>query len=208
MHVLIASQNSLIRHGIKDILSGFTDWNLEIAFIKNTEELVHATKQKQVDILLLDHTTIPFKNELKKSIQTNNESYCIVLAAENDVKEIVNLFELGVDAMLTHDCDQDELYTCIRSAPKKEKFYCQKMITLALSKTTKVQDTCIALQLTEREIEIIRWIAAGKTNKEIGETLCISPHTVHSHRKSLMKKLGANSASDVTRFAVQEGLVN
>jgi len=62
-------------------------------------------------------------------------------------------------------------------------------------------------RLTPREREVLALVAAGNTNKAIAAQLGISPRTVESHRESLMKKLSLRSVADLTRFAVQAGLV-
>jgi RNA polymerase sigma factor (sigma-70 family) len=62
-------------------------------------------------------------------------------------------------------------------------------------------------RLTRREREVLALVAAGKTNRAIAAHLGISPRTVESHRESLMKKLSLRSVADLTRFAVQAGLI-
>jgi DNA-binding CsgD family transcriptional regulator len=62
-------------------------------------------------------------------------------------------------------------------------------------------------RLTTRELEILQHVAIGKTSKEIGEWLCISPHTVDTHRRTLLKKLGCRSVVELTQVAFQSGLI-
>lgn len=62
-------------------------------------------------------------------------------------------------------------------------------------------------QLTEREVEIVKLIAEGLSNKEIGEKLFISHRTVDTHRTNLMQKLGVHNIAGLVRLAIQEGLV-
>jgi DNA-binding CsgD family transcriptional regulator len=62
-------------------------------------------------------------------------------------------------------------------------------------------------RLTTRELEILQHVAIGKTSKEIGEWLCISPHTVDTHRRTLLKKLGCRSVVELTQAAFQNGLL-
>ena len=62
--------------------------------------------------------------------------------------------------------------------------------------------------MTDREIDVIRLVALGKTNKEIAEELCISIHTVISHRKNITEKLGIKSISGLTVYAMLNNLIN
>ena len=66
---------------------------------------------------------------------------------------------------------------------------------------------CNATILTERESEITALVAKGLTNKEIANQLCLSHHTVHSHRKNIIKKLGVSSVSELTLYALNVGLI-
>jgi len=76
-----------------------------------------------------------------------------------------------------------------------------------LLEKTLVQDNPAARPLTGREAEILRLIVSGKTNKEIARLLCRARRTVEYHRCRLMRKLGAHTASDLTRRAIAAGLV-
>jgi DNA-binding NarL/FixJ family response regulator len=68
-------------------------------------------------------------------------------------------------------------------------------------------ENCEPTSLTERENEITALIASGFTNKEIGEKLHLSHHTVHTHRKNILKKLGIKSVSELTVYAMSVGLI-
>jgi DNA-binding NarL/FixJ family response regulator len=69
------------------------------------------------------------------------------------------------------------------------------------------EENCEPTVLTERESEITALIASGLTNKEIAEELHLSHHTVHTHRKNIIKKLGVKSVSELTVYAMNVGLI-
>ena len=101
---------------------------------------------------------------------------------------------------------------CTRSLPwlKERSSFCNKVLDIVLNKHLYEgeEENCEPTVLTKRETEITALLASGKTNKEVATELCLSPHTVHTHRKNVMKKLNLRSASDITRYAMNTGLLN
>lgn len=77
----------------------------------------------------------------------------------------------------------------------------------SLTNANKSNATYESKQLSQREIDVLREIARGKTNKEIGEELCISVNTVITHRKNLSGKLGIKSASGLSVYALMNGII-
>ena len=71
-----------------------------------------------------------------------------------------------------------------------------------------LQSTCQGLNISERESEIIQLIAKGHTNKQIADQLFLSSHTITTHRKNIMAKLGVNNTAGIVMFAVKEKLVH
>jgi len=69
------------------------------------------------------------------------------------------------------------------------------------------EETCAPTSLTVRELEIVRLTAQGQKAKEVAAQLFLSTHTVYTHRKNIMKKLGVNSASEMIVYAINNGLV-
>lgn len=96
---------------------------------------------------------------------------------------------------------------------KGEKFFCNKIIDAILQKHLyqngePLEEDCAPTSLSPREIEITCLIAEkGFTNKEIAKQLFLSIHTVHTHRKNIMKKLGIRSASELVRYAISTGII-
>jgi DNA-binding CsgD family transcriptional regulator len=68
--------------------------------------------------------------------------------------------------------------------------------------------SCEPVVISERELEVIKYIAEGYTNNEIAEKLFLSPHTVNTHRKNIMQKLGVNNTAAIVMYAVKSQLVS
>lgn len=92
--------------------------------------------------------------------------------------------------------------------PKTKNFFCNKILDIILAKhLSKEDDDCAPTELTVRELEIVGLIAEGHSTKDIAEELCLSTHTVYTHRKNVMRKLNVNSASELILYAINTGLV-
>ena len=110
---------------------------------------------------------------------------------------------------MTFECDEEEIIHAIFAIYKGEKFYCNKVLDIVFNKHLfkKEDDNCEPTNLTVRETEITILITKGNTNKEVAELIHLSPHTIHTHRKNIMKKLGLKSVSELTIYAISTGLI-
>lgn len=208
MKVVIASNNTLIRSGIQHIVSSLSTEITELLCDSSTV-FINSLEETQPSILFYDkNNTSIFTHALLKETRSRFQDLKIIVLSDLDAAfEISEIIDLGVQAYLTYDCNEEEIEKALAHLNKNETFFCNRVLAKVIDFKTQDEEICIAVPLTQRESEIAKYIAEGNTNKQIAEILCISPHTVHSHRKSLMKKLGVSSASDVTRYAYKKGLI-
>jgi len=91
-----------------------------------------------------------------------------------------------------------------------EKFMCGKIVSdiLETASSNVAQYSCEGLNVSDREMEIIKLIAEGLSNKEVADKLFLSTHTVTTHRKTFLNKLVVNNTSDLVLFALRENLVS
>jgi DNA-binding NarL/FixJ family response regulator len=209
MKIVIASNNTLIKSGIQHIVSGLS-MDVSELLCDSFAIFMNSLTEKRPTILFFDKSnTSIFTHTLLREIRTRYADLKIIVISDlNVVSEISESIDIGVHAYLTYDCSQEEIEKALTHLRNDETFFCKTVLSKILEfNNSDGIDECVAIQLTQRESEIAKYIAEGNTNKQIAEILCISPHTVHSHRKSLMKKLGVSSASDVTRYIFKQGLI-
>lgn len=114
----------------------------------------------------------------------------LVLSNRQNREEIQELIDLGIKNYVFKECSREELVHAIYSAAKGEQFFCKNTFeTLFGNKLLPEKDDTVP-QLSSRETELIHLIAEGLTNKEIAEKLFLSVHTIKTHRKNIIKKLG------------------
>ena len=141
---------------------------------------------------------------------TKNHPKLSILIISNDtsIARITKVMELGIHGFITRNSDIDEILLAIRKIKTGEKYFCSKIIEIMVTKNSYPKFTFNSNRiLTQREQEIVKNIALGKTNKQIGSFLGISHHTVHTHRKNIMKKLAVKSSTELALFAVDYGLI-
>ncbi|MGZ4158606.1 MAG: response regulator transcription factor, partial [Bacteroidia bacterium] len=116
----------------------------------------------------------------------------------------------GVTSHLLKDCDEDEIVEAIYKTAKGEQFMCGKIVTniLEVKPEAAFESSCEGLNISDREMEIIKLIAEGFSNKEVADKLFLSTHTITTHRKNIMNKLGVNNTAGLVLFAVRENLVS
>lgn len=211
LNILHANANVLMANGLNSILlKGGGIEKIEIA--KNEEELFHLLGEKAYDLIVIDplakeHFNIETTLKLKE--QFPSQKTLIISDIEAPTK-VLKILEKGVQGYLTRQCDEAEITHAIFAIAKGEKFYCNKVIDIILNKqfSPEEEENCEPTVLTERENEITALIASGLTNKEIGEKLHLSHHTIHTHRRNILKKLGVKSASELTVYAMNVGLIS
>lgn len=210
MNILLGDEQVITRAGLKTILSSyFKEYYIFCAY--NSEDFEKQFKCQNFDVAIIGlHPLSSFRKELVYKLQENSSGVKImIISSDSSIKEINSLMENQISGFLTRECDEDEIVNAIKSITKGERFYCQKVINSILdSKYETAEKDCTLTILSQRELEVAKLIAEGNTNKQVAEKLFISSHTVHTHRKNLMKKLKVNSTSGIVKYAINSGLLS
>lgn len=208
--ILHANANVLMANGLKLVLSkgGGID---RMIHAKNEAELFDHIDQMNFDLIIIDplssgNFTIDTTFKLKEKLKTQK---VLIISDIRSTVDVLRILERGVQGYLTRQCDEAEITHAIFAIAKGENFYCNKVLDIILNKSYVGESelNCEPTALTERENEITALIASGLTNKEIGEKLHLSHHTIHTHRKNIVKKLGVKSISELTVYAMNVGLI-
>jgi DNA-binding NarL/FixJ family response regulator len=210
--VVIAEDHTILREGLRALLSSHADLKV-VGEAEDGREAIRKVDTLRPDLLLLD-LSMPRMNgiEAMREIKRRFPATRIVaLTVHKNEEYIFAAFEAGADGYVVKDATHEELVLAIHHViagkPYLSPGISDKVIEGYLqgkkgSKSQSAWDT-----LTQREREILKLIAEGYKNKEIGEYLYISPKTVERHRANLMKKLDLHNVSSLTAFAIEKGLV-
>ncbi len=162
------------------------------------------------DLVIIDYDQKDFFSltDIEKITKNYPKVNILIISNDTSIARISKAIELGVHGFITRNSNIDEMLLAIRKINKGEKYFCSKIIEIIVTKNSYPKFTFNSNRiLTKREQEIVKNIALGKTNKQIGSFLGISHHTVHTHRKNIMKKLAVKSSTELALFAVDCGLI-
>jgi DNA-binding NarL/FixJ family response regulator len=127
---------------------------------------------------------------------------------------LMSALRAGVHSYIKKDCGRQEIIDAVLQTADGGKFFCGKILgavqqaSLNLERLVDDPLSCDPVLLTERESEIIRLIAEGCSYTRIADRLGLSAHTVISHRRNIMAKLGVNSTAAVVMYAVKHGFAS
>ena len=205
--ILLADNSFLIREGIKTILAGHKDLKI-VAETESGSELFSLLKKPiHFDVIILDYNTIS-SEELQKLINHPGNFKILCLTNHNTSDIIARAVESGINSHIFKDCDKQEIIDAVYATAKGEKFFCGKVLEAITEKDKSSQTfSCQAVNISNRESEIIKLIAEGLTNKEIADKLCLSSHTITTHRKNIMGKLGISNTAGLVLYAIKENIV-
>lgn len=210
--ILIADNSFLIREGFRSVIHGNTDFKL-VAEAEKAEDLSEKLLLYRPNVLVIDYTSLYFCiDDISVIHKAYPEVNILAVTNPQNRSTISKVIENGVVSHLLKDCGKDEITEAIYSTAKGEKFYCGKIVDSVLkekevSPRSSEAVSCDGIKLSAREIEIIQLVAEGLSNKEIAESLFLSVHTVTTHRKNIMSKLGINNTAGLVMFAIRQNLI-
>lgn len=121
---------------------------------------------------------------------------------------IQKLKEMDVRGILTTHCDAQEIKSALESLRLGKRFYCGDILDVMMHPATEEKQINKDEILSSREIEVLEWVVKGLTTSQIADQLNVSTHTINSHRKNMLKKLGLTSPVELIVYAVKTGLVD
>lgn len=208
--VLIADNSYLIREGFRSIITSNADLKL-VGEADKAEVLAEKLMLYRPNVLVIDYSSLYFCIDDILVINQQFPEVNILAVTNPQSKNVISkAIENGVLSHLLKDCGKDEIIEAVYNTAKGQKFFCGKILDVILKdKETNAAEkiSCEGIKLSPREIEIIQNVAEGLSNKEIAERLFLSVHTVTTHRKNIMSKLGVNNTAGLMMFAIRQELI-
>lgn len=201
IRVLIADDHTVVRDGLVAMLGRWTDVTV-VAQAQNGRDAVEQWERQRPDVSLLD-LRMPVLDgvEAIREIRAMDTTARIILLTTFDGEEdIYRGLRAGAKAYLLKDAPREEILDCIRKVHNGET-------VISAFVAAKLAGRVSGIELTEREMVVLRALATGQSNKEIGRTLFISEATVKAHLKSIFAKLDVLSRTEAVAAAARRGLV-
>lgn len=208
--LIIIDDHQLVLDGLAAIVKELDQVEL-IGTASNGKEGLLLIDALKPDVVLSD-IDMPIMNgiQLAENLKKQHPHIkLMILTMHNEPSLIHKLMELGANGYLLKNADRSELIEGILKMTRGEPFFpASNLAKSSHMPFAQESETVILSRLTTREIEILRVIAEGYSNKEIGDKLFISHRTVDTHRTNLMKKLEVHNIAGLVKFAIKNGLVS
>lgn len=201
IRIVIADDHLLIAETWATLINMDPDFEV-IKVFHNTQSLIEEISELKPDIAILDININPFSGiEATKMIRRLAPGTKIIgVSMHNQPSFAKKMMRNGAMGYVTKSSNKTEMYEAIRAVMRGEKFICAEIQRNITNQVLMDDDDNKLSRLTEREIEIIKLIKNGSTNKEIAEKLFLSPRTVETHRARILKKLDLKNSLSLVKY--------
>lgn len=210
MKIIIADDHALIRKGLKEILQPVKGLVL-LDEAENGSELLLKISQNDYDIVVLD-ISMPGKSGLdvlKDIRRLKPDLPVLILSVYPEEQYAIRVLKAGASGYMTKDSAPDDLVNAIKKIVSGGKYISPSLAEI-LASEIKSGGTIKQLHenLSDREFQVMKMIAAGKTIKEISAELFLSPKTVSTYRTRIYEKMKFSSKAELTGYAIKNQLID
>lgn len=212
IRILIADDHGVLRAGLRALLSAESELEV-VDEASNGEEALALATELQPDVILLD-ISMPGSSGIdvtRRLKQTLPQARVLILTVHEDEGLLQEAIQAGASGYIIKRAVESELIDAIRAVWRGD-LYVHPAMTRALLKEISPAPPAAkeapVEALTPREVEVLRLIAQGYTNRQMADMLSISVRTVESHRSNLMGKLNLRSRVELVRYARENKLIN
>ncbi len=207
--VIIADDHLLIREGLKKLLAGEADLKL-VAEARDAEEVLDVVERTEGDVLVLD-ITMPGASglELIQRVREKKPDLGILILSMHPERLFaMRALRMGASGYISKEEAADELMNAIRKVAAGRKYISEELAEQLASKLDEEWDRPPHQSLSDRELQVFRMIAEGKTVAQIAEILYLSKSTVNTYRSRILKKMGMTSNAEVIHYAIRNNLIS
>ena len=209
IRVGIVDDHAIVRAGLRQYLSEHTDLRV-VGEASNGQEALELARQTELDVLLLDismpgHSGIDALAAIKARFEALP---VLILSGFPETQYASALLRQGAAGYLSKDCDPDEIADAIRVVARGRRYISAALAELlAESAVSPQSDTPAHDSLSERELQVCLRLAKGETVGQVADSLCLSVKTVSTYRTRVLEKLKLHSNSELTYYALKQGLI-
>lgn len=203
--VLLVDDHTVVRRGLRMVFEAEDDFEI-VGEAENGEQALARTAELRPDVVVMD-LLMPVMNgvEATRTLRVSHPGVEVVaLTSVLEDRMVIDVVEAGAAGYMLKESRPDDLFEAVRAAARGEV----RLDPRAQQRLVReVRAPQIREPLTEREIEVLRLIASGATNKSIAQRLDVAEATVKTHVSNLLSKLGLRSRTQAALYALREGLV-
>lgn len=216
IRILIVDDQSLFREALRTLLSAYPDLEV-VGDASNGEEAIRLAVKLNPDVILMDlrMPVVDGVEATKRITQQSKKIKVIVLTTFDDDENVFEGLRAGAVGYLLKDVSSEKLTEAIRAANRGEYFLLPSIVAKVVTEFSKIShpapksfDTFLSDPLSPREIEILRLVATGASNREIADKLVISEGTVKNHLSNILGKLGVHDRMQAVLKAKELGIIS
>ncbi len=202
--VAIVDDHKILRDGLRLMIDNMD--NVEIVIeASNGKEFIDRLQLVQPDLVIIDINMPVMGGEEAVSIVKSQypDMKVLVLSMNNEEQYYKTMNNLGVDGFIVKESDYNELRHAIQVVIDGGKYFSQVLLLRMVNN----RDNSLNINLTNRELDVLRYLCKGLSANEIAAKLFISPRTVEKHRSDLLLRTGTPNSISLVLFAVKNGIV-
>jgi two-component system response regulator NreC len=209
--VLVVDDHEVVREGIRMVLD--TDPELEVVGVASSgEEAIEKVRELKPGVVVMDigMPGLSGFEATRRIRQSNPDVQILALTVHDSEAYVFQMLQAGATGYVVKRAPAEEVITAVKRAFRGESVLHPSVAKLLirdyLSRVERGEEASYDT-LSDREREILKLIAEGKTNKEIAELLFLSVKTVQAHRANLMRKLGMHDRTELVKYAIRKGII-
>lgn len=208
MKVLIVDDHAILRKGLIEILHESFP-SLKYFEASNSVEALQITRKENLDLILLD-ISMPGRNGLEtlKQIRADGlQTPVLILSVQPEDQYAIRVLKAGASGYLNKDSAPEELINAVNQILNGRKYISLKIVDMLAQSLSHPLDKPLYETLSDRELQVLKFIASGKTVSEIGREISLTVNTISTYRARILDKLKLKNNAELTRYALDNSLV-
>lgn len=206
---LIVDDHHLFAEGMKSMFKP-EDNILITHYTANGNEVPHLLDEHEIDVIIMD-MSMPILDGIETMILLKTKGYdvpVLMLTMHQSLKQVKGALQKGAQGYILKDASKAELKQAIELTSQRKNYFHPKISDQVFDYFRgKTSSKSEFQELSEREIEIIKYVAEGQNSKTIAEALFISEHTVKTHRRNIMHKLHVKTSAELIKLAMDKDII-
>ncbi len=208
MRILIADDHAIVRKGLHDILMEEYPF-AEIQECADADDLIKKSMKGKWDVIISD-ISMPGRgglDALQQIKEITPETPVLILSMHSEDQYAIRVLKAGAAGFINKESAQDDLIKAVRVVLTGKKYITPSIAEKMASMLTRNQDKLPHETLSDREFEVMKQLASGRSLSEIADNLSLSITTISTYRSRILTKLGISTNADLTRYAVEHSLI-
>ncbi|SMD37327.1 DNA-binding response regulator, NarL/FixJ family, contains REC and HTH domains [Reichenbachiella faecimaris] len=204
-NIIIIDDHQILIDGVVELLKNHAAFHV-VGTASGFQRALELVENHQVDVAICDLNMPDIKgSELIPKLKAIRSALKVVVLSMHEEKHVIKeVLKAGADGYVLKRSTHNELIDAITAVMANQAFVSEAITQMLVD---EIKHPTVIDHLSEREIEIIKLIVQEKTNRQIGDELCISEKTVETHKRNIFRKTNCSSAVGLTKFALSYNLV-